>query len=213
MGGSKYIDGGPVGEEDALHPMRRQEPKRRQFLCWVMVGFAEQNVVAERLGDRADASHQFREEGVGDVGDDDFDQSRRLHTQPLGDFDGAKPSCATASWTRALRGGLTKLVPLMTFETVAVDTRARRATSLIVRLGKVRLVIRNRERALNNYRPADSLAAFSTKIKLAASPPQSRLRHTLNRNRLCIRTCRRSRCRRPLSSRSRSELSCPTCRP
>src|ERR1700691_2082093 len=35
----------------------------------------------------------------------------------------------------------------MTFETVAVDTRARRATSLIVGFGKVRLVVRKRERA------------------------------------------------------------------
>src|ERR1700730_13381953 len=108
---------------------------------------------------------------------------------PGATLDGAKPSCATASWTRALSGALTKLVPLMTFETVAVDTRARRATSLIVGLGKVRLVVWNRERALDNYRSADSLAAFSTKIKLAAS---------LSRNRPCTRTCRRLRCRRPL---------------
>src|ERR1700691_6298263 len=65
---------------------------------------------------------------------------------PWATLDGAKPSCATASWTRALSGALTKLVPLMTFETVAVDTRARRATSLIVWFGKVRLVVRHRER-------------------------------------------------------------------
>ena len=87
---------------------------------------------------------------------------------PCATLDGAKPSCATASWTRALSGALTKLVALMTFVTVAVDTRARRATSLIVGFGKVRLVVRNRKRALDSYRSADSLAAFSTKIKLAA---------------------------------------------
>src|SRR5580692_4763301 len=65
---------------------------------------------------------------------------------PCATLDGAKPSCATASWTRALSGALTKLVPLMTFETVAVDTRARRATSLIVGFGKVRLGVGSRER-------------------------------------------------------------------
>src|SRR5580692_2247765 len=65
---------------------------------------------------------------------------------PCATLDGAKPSCATASWTRALSGALTKLVALRTFETVAVDTRARRATSLIVGFGKVRLVVRSRER-------------------------------------------------------------------
>jgi hypothetical protein len=43
---------------------------------------------------------------------------------------------------------------------------------LIVGFGKVRLVVRRRERALDDYRSADSLAAFSTKIKLAPSPPQ-----------------------------------------
>src|SRR5271156_3575243 len=86
---------------------------------------------------------------------------------PCATLDGAKPSCATASWTRALSAALTKLVPLMTFETVAVDTRARRATSLIVGFGKVRLVVRNRE-GLDIYRSPDSLAGFSTKIKLAA---------------------------------------------
>ena len=72
-------------QDDALHPMRRQEAKRRQLFCWVVIGFAEQNVVAERIGNRADASHQFREEGVGDVGDDHSYQSRRLHPQPLSD--------------------------------------------------------------------------------------------------------------------------------
>jgi hypothetical protein len=39
---------------------------------------------------------------------------------------------------------------LITFETVAVDTRARRATSLIVGFGKMRLVVRKRKRALDD---------------------------------------------------------------
>jgi len=56
---------------------------------------------------------------------------------PRATLDGAKPSWATASTTRALRGALTKLVSLMTFETVAVETLARRATSFIVGFGKV----------------------------------------------------------------------------
>jgi hypothetical protein len=90
---------------------------------------------------------------------------------PCATLDGAKPSSATASFTRALSGALTKLVPLMTFETVAVDTRARRATSLIVGFGKVRLVVQNREREPKPFRSAESLAAFSTKIKLAVLPP------------------------------------------
>src|SRR5262245_48197479 len=118
---------------------------------------------------------------------------------PCATLDGAKPSSATASWTRALSGALTKLVPLMTFETVAVETRARRATSLIVGFGKALLVVWNRERELDNYGWADSLAASSTKIKLAVSPPEGGLPHALSRNRLCIRTCRRSQRRRPLS--------------
>src|ERR1700722_13539381 len=117
---------------------------------------------------------------------------------PCATLDGAKPSSATASWTRALSAALTKLVPLMTFETVAVDTRARRATSLIVGFGKVRLGVGSRERALDDYRSKESLAAFSTKIKLAVSPWKAACT-TLNRNRLCIRTYRRSQCRRPLS--------------
>src|ERR1700722_13911713 len=86
--------------------------------------------------------------------------------KPCATLDGAKPICATASCTRALSGALTKLVPLITFETVAVDTRARRATSLIVGFGTVRLAVRKLERALDGYRPADSLTAFSTKIKM-----------------------------------------------
>src|SRR5580692_8774344 len=87
---------------------------------------------------------------------------------PCATLDGAKPSCATASWTRALSGALTKLVPLMTFETVAVDTRARRATSLIVGLGKVRLVVRNRERALDNYRSAAFPRRSSLRLRSVA---------------------------------------------
>src|ERR1700743_550480 len=101
---------------------------------------------------------------------------------PCATLDGAKPSSATASWTRALSGALTKLVPLITFETVAVDTRARRATSFIVGCDKTPLVLRNRERELDNYRSADSLAAFSTKIKLAASPPKGGLADALSDN-------------------------------
>jgi hypothetical protein len=61
---------------------------------------------------------------------------------PRATREGANPSCATASRTRALSGGLTKLVLLMTFETVAVDTRATRATSLIVAEGKGRLFVK-----------------------------------------------------------------------
>src|ERR1700733_5505968 len=41
---------------------------------------------------------------------------------PCATLDGAKPSSATASWTRALSGALTKLVPLMTFGTDAGET-------------------------------------------------------------------------------------------
>ena len=65
--------------------MRRQETKRCELFRRVVIGFAEQNVVAERIGDRTNASDEFREEGVGDIGNDDPYQPRRLHPQPLSD--------------------------------------------------------------------------------------------------------------------------------
>ena len=37
-----------------------------------------------------------------------------------------------AAYTRSTRSGLTKRVPLITYETVAIETSATRATSFIV---------------------------------------------------------------------------------
>ena len=128
-------------QDDALDSMRRQEAEGRQLCCWVVIGFAEQDVVAQRSGNRADPSHQLRKEGVGDVRDDDTYQSRRLHAQPLRNSRWCEAQLRRSFLDARLERCATKLVPLTTFETVVVDTRARRATSLIVVFGKVRPIV------------------------------------------------------------------------
>src|ERR1700730_1280183 len=86
---------------------------------------------------------------------------RKLRATP----EGAKSSCATASSTRAFSCGLTKLVLLMTFETVAVETRARRATSLIVGAAKALSVL------AKHCRTSKRLGRLSHKNQLLAGVP------------------------------------------
>ena len=95
----------------------------------IVVGVGDKDFLAVLDGDLFKTANEFGEKWVGDVGDNQAIEAAAAGAEGAGVVVGVELEFAMALRTRSAVSGATLSEPLMVRDTVAVETRATRATS------------------------------------------------------------------------------------